>query len=193
MIKNTFQALSVGIVLSLLSPFVRAAEKDGVTLEDIVTVKDQQLKLNGMGTRVKSLVKVYVAGLYLKSTPTRDAVAVLSSEEVKRLDMHFILSWIHPTASKHELMEAFKDGLEHNCKADCSQVNVLLSELDGVVTDMKGGDKMSFVFYPDSVEVSVKGREAKVILGTAASQLILAIFLGENPPSADLKRGLLGI
>lgn len=66
-------------------------ELAGVTLPDTTTVNGSSLKLNGMGVRTKTMlkVKIYVAGLYL-ATPSYDGAAIIVADEPKQVVMHFL-------------------------------------------------------------------------------------------------------
>ncbi len=45
-----------------------AREVGGVRFEDQLTLADQALVLNGVGMRVKMIIKVYAVGLYVPRT-----------------------------------------------------------------------------------------------------------------------------
>jgi len=55
------------------------------------------------------------------------------------------------------------------------------------------GDEMTFTSRPgQGLEVHVKGALKGVIEGDDFSRAFWAIFVGDNPPTASLKSGLLG-
>ena len=68
--------VSSALAALLIAFGVRAAELEGVQLEDRVRVDGQALELNGIGIRTRVFFKVYVAGLYLphKATSARSAI-----------------------------------------------------------------------------------------------------------------------
>ena len=69
--KIASAALSAMLLAAL--PMAHAArEVGGVRFEDQLTLADQPLVLNGVGMRVKMIIKVYAVGLYV---PRRDASA----------------------------------------------------------------------------------------------------------------------
>ena len=53
------------LVFLLLCFSAKAAELDGVRLDDRVSAGKQELQLNGLALRTRFFFKVYVAGLYL--------------------------------------------------------------------------------------------------------------------------------
>src|SRR5215471_4126838 len=82
-------AVLVGSAASSLSTPVLAAELSGATLPDTLVAGDKTLKLNGLGLRKKAVFKVYVGGLYLES-PSKDASAILASDQAKAIRMQFL-------------------------------------------------------------------------------------------------------
>ena len=89
---------------------VPAGEVAGVRMPDTITVEGKTLKLNGMGLRKKVMFKVYVAGLYVE-TPTKAAEAIISSDQVKRMDLHILRS-----LKASQVTEAIEEGFEKNSK-----------------------------------------------------------------------------
>ena len=86
------KALVFALLLGLAAAFpVLAKEVAGVSLPETTTVDGKTLKLNGAGLRTKVVFKVYVLGLYLE-TPSRDATAIISSDQVKSLRMSLLRS-----------------------------------------------------------------------------------------------------
>ena len=82
-------ALVVMLVIVTLATRVPARELGGATLPDTLNAGGKILKLNGLGLRKKAVFKVYVGGLYLES-PSKDAAAILASDQAKAIRMHFL-------------------------------------------------------------------------------------------------------
>src|SRR6266536_287107 len=87
-----------------------AGEVAGVKMPDTAMVEGKTLKLNGMGLRKKLMFKVYVAGLYLEN-PSKDAAAVVSSEQIKQMRLHVLRS-----LKASQVTEAIEEGFEKNSK-----------------------------------------------------------------------------
>src|SRR5262245_62287613 len=96
--------------LLLLSLPARAAELAGATLPDTLQAGEKTLKLNGLGLRKKAVFKVYVGGLYLEA-PSKDASAILASDQPKAIRMYFLRD-----LTKAQLVEAFQEGFDANAK-----------------------------------------------------------------------------
>src|SRR5262245_4597181 len=98
------------IASALLAVSLPAGEASGVKMPDTVTVEGKTLKLNGIGLRKKLMFKVYVAGLYVE-TPTKAPEAIISSDQIKRMDLHILRS-----LKASQVTEAIEEGFEKNSK-----------------------------------------------------------------------------
>jgi hypothetical protein len=176
-------------VLSLGARSTAAAEISGIKLPDQVTVEGKTLKLNGAGLRQATILKfnVYAAGLYLENS-SRDGEAIANSDQPKSIEMVFMRE-----VSAKQMAEAFQEGFEKNCVADCAKLKPDIGKLQGLMKDMKKGDAMAFHFLPDKVEVMIRGQKAGSIGDKGFSQQLIRCWIGKNPPNAGLKEGLLGL
>ena len=80
----------IALLFALLAP-AQARTVAGVDLPDTVMVDGATLRLNGMGLRAATAlrVKAYVGGLYLEQ-PSSDAATVIDSHQRKRVTMKFL-------------------------------------------------------------------------------------------------------
>jgi len=165
-----------------------AAEISGVKLPDQVSVNGKSLKLNGAGLRQATILKinVYAAGLYLEK-PSGDGDAIANSDQSKSIEMAFMRE-----VSAKQMADAFQEGFDKNCVADCAKLKPDISKLQGLLKDMKKGETMAFHFLSDSVEVMIRGQKAGSIGDKAFSHQLIRCWIGKNPPNAGLKEGLLG-
>ena len=184
--------LSLAVSLSLgLSQPGWAATTGGSTLPDTYPVAGgKQLVLNGLGIRTVTIfnVKVYVAGLYLAQRST-DARAILASPEPKVV----LLQFLH-AASKSDIEKHYREGEQNNCghggcaPSDAADFERLIAATPAAAV----GDTLTYVITSKSVRVlsnnKLDGEFANPDLGLR----LLAGFIGETPPSEDLKRHLLG-
>ena len=104
-------ALAV-LVLAPLSPHRMLAQAGteiaGVAVPATVDAGGQTLVLNGAALRKKSIIKVYVAGLYLPAR-SQDANAILASDGPRELRMQFVRD-----VGKDKMCEAWDESLENN-------------------------------------------------------------------------------
>ena len=182
-------ALSVAVVflVSATTFNLNAATLAGVTLPDTQQVAGKTLVLNGMGIRTKYMVKVYVGGLYLEQKSS-DANAIMKSDSPKQIVMKFLHG-----ASKSQMADAFNEGFRDNSpeamKTMKSQIDQLIGGLDAVKT----GDTMVFTYVPGTgSSLAINGQNKVTIADPAFAPVLLSVWLGPKPPTADLKKGMLG-
>jgi len=179
---------AIAVALAMLVPMAWAGELAGVDLPDEMTVSDATLKLNGMGLRKKLWVKVYVAGLYLEQTTT-DAATAVGSEQVKRVVMHFLTD----KAKKAKMDAAWVEGFEKNSPAEFAALSDRVDIFKDYFGNMKNGDVIEVTVAPgQGAEVLLNGQVKGTIEGDDFAQALLRVWLGDEPPSEDLKVGMLG-
>jgi hypothetical protein len=182
-------SLAFVLVVSAVSPLRTAAlagELSGITLPDTLKAGEKTLKLNGLGLRKKSVFKVYVGGLYLES-PSKDAGAILASDQAKAIRMHFLRD-----LTKAQLVEAFLEGFEANAKDKAAQ-KAAFDKMLALVPDVKEGTTMTFAYLPGKgTTLSAGSKELGVFEGKGFADAVFSIWLGPKPPSEDLKKGMLG-
>jgi len=190
--RNALKLLLLGVcavaAISLSARSASAAEISGIKLPDQVTVEGNTLKLNGTGLRQATILKinVYAAGLYLENS-SKDGESIATSDQPKGIEMVFMRD-----VSAKQMAEAFQEGFEKNCVADCARLKPDIGKLQGLMKDMKKGDAMAFHFLPDKVEVMIRGQKVGSIGDKGFSQQLIRCWIGKNPPNAGLKEGLLG-
>ena len=189
--KRSITLLSIGVCvlagwsLAALLATAVGGELAGVTLPDTLKAGDKTLKLNGLGLRKKSIVKVYVGGLYLES-PSKDAGAVLMADQSKAIRMHFLRD-----LSKAQLVEAFQEGFAANVK-DKTPSKAAFERMLNLVPDVKEGSTLTFTYLPGKGTTLTAGTtELGLFEGKAFADAVFAIWLGPKPPSDELKKGML--
>ena len=165
-----------------------AADVAGVKLQDQVTVEGKSLKLNGTGLRQATIlrVNVYAAGLYLATTGS-DGEAIANSDQPKAIEMAFLRD-----VTAKQMAEAFQEGFDKNCVADCARLKPEIGKLQGLLKDMKKGETMGFHFTSDGVQMMIRGQKVGSLGDKAFSHQLIRCWIGKNPPNAGLKDGLLG-
>ena len=178
------------VVLALVVVPVAAMELAGVTLPDTTTVNGSSLKLNGMGVRTKTMlkVKVYVAGLYL-TTPSHDAAAIVAADEAKQVLMHFL----YKKVEKDKLTEAWREGFANNSATVLPALKARLDEFCALWPDMASGERAVITYLPGTgTRLELNGKEAGVIPGKDFADALFAVWLGTKPADTGLKEGILG-
>jgi Chalcone isomerase-like len=180
----SFAALTF-VLLSLFQ--LHAATLAGVTMPDTAQVGSTNLVLNGLGLRSKYMVKVYVAGLYLEQKSS-DAGAIIKADAPKRIVMQFLHG-----VSKSEMADAFNEGFNDNSpdavKTMKPDIDRFLAAVDGV----KVGEQMVLTYVPGTgTTLAINGKDKVTIAGPAFGQVIFSVWLGPKPPTAAVKKGMLG-
>jgi len=176
-------------IAALLLPaaLLLAGEAAGVKMPDTVTVEGKTLRLNGIGLRKKVMFKVYVAGLYLENS-SRDAAAVVSSEQIKQMRLHVLRS-----LKASQVTEAIEEGFEKNSKQQMGNLKDRLKKFDAMFSDVKDGDQILMTYGPGKgTSVSIKGVEKGTVEGKDFADALYNVWLGQNPVQEDLKKALLG-
>ncbi len=178
-LASLFAALSV-------SPTAEAGTLAGVTMPDSITVGGEGLVLNGMGLREKYFIDVYVGGLYLPAAST-DAATIIMDDVPKRIILHFVYSQV----GADKLIDAWEDGFE--AQGSPAALRPKYDQLAGMMNDVSSGEEIVFDYVPGTgLSVTVAGANRGTITGTSFMQSFVAVFVGTSPPTAKLKRGMLG-
>jgi hypothetical protein len=174
-----------------LASTAAAATLDGVTLPDTYAVDGQSLVLNGIGLRTLTIfqIRAYVAGLYLPQ-PSHDAQQILASTGPKVIILKFIRG-----ASKERIERQYRAGEAVNCgdggcdPADEGDFERLVAAAPAV----SPGDTSTYVFTSKSVRVFANDRMIDEFTNRDLAFRLLSGFIGNRPPSQELRRQLLGL
>ena len=180
--------LAVCIAISMLqTPPALCGNLDGITMPETATVGEKALKLNGMGTRKATFlkIKVYVMGLYLEEK-SQDGPAIAASDQAKRIVMHFVRG-----VAESDLQDAWQEGFEKNT-TNLDSIKDQAHQFHGMQASMEEGEQIVIDFLDDTTTVTVKGEVKGTIIGREFQKILLLIWLGTEPPNQDLKDGVLG-
>ena len=133
--------------------------------------------------------KVYVAGLYGKA-PSSTADDWLNSSDPQSLVLVFLRSVDGKTLS-----EAWTEGFTKNCGEVCESEKANITAFNKLMVDVKDGSRLQLDFDAKGVEVTMIGKTKSTgrIDSVAFRKALLSIFIGQHPPTEDLKKGLLGL
>jgi len=164
-----------------------AATLAGVTVPDTALVNTTPLVLNGVGLRTKFFFKIYVGGLYLtQKASTTDAVLAQTGPD--RLLMHMIYA-----VDRRQFADAWHDGFKDNNPQMSSAVKADVEQFIAYFGNSKKGDVITLDYVPgQGTRVSWNGTSRGNIPGEDFHKALLNVFLGPEPPTRALKKGLLG-
>jgi hypothetical protein len=187
--KSASMGCVLASLLMLTTTAARAKECLGVSFPDRMRVDSSDLALNGLGVRKATFLKVnvYVAALYA-GKPSRDPKALVAGGGPDELILHFVRN-----VGVDDLTKAWNEGFERNSKQQLPALKERITKLNGWMSDMKTGQRLSFIRRPGvGIEVGVDGTAKGTIEGDDFARALLSIWLGETPPNPELKKGLLG-
>jgi len=173
--------LSLFFCLSLF-----CAQAEDFTFPATQTVQGKKLILNGTGWRKAFLgIKVYHAGLYLTGQ-SLDGEQVINSNEVRQIAMKFSRD-----VGLEKITSSYKEGLEKN-GVDLKTIEAPFNKFISLLSDIKENDLLALTFTPAKVIISINNVDKGSVDNDLLGKGLLRIWLGKNPPSEDLKIGLLG-
>jgi hypothetical protein len=179
------------LVWCWLASNAAAATLEGITIPDSYPVDEQPLVLNGIGLRTLTIfnIRIYVAGLYL-SRPNHDAQQILASPGPKVI----LLKFIH-AGSKERVEKQYRVGEEQNCRnGGCDPSDRKdFERLVAAAPAVNPGDTSTFVFTENRVRVLANDRVIGDFADRDLAYQLLAGFIGDHPPSQELRRQLLGL
>jgi hypothetical protein len=168
---------------------VHGKECKGVSFPEQMQTEGGTLKLNGLGLRQATVLKVnvYVAALYVAQT-SPDANAILKSDAPRQLVLHFVRD-----VGRADLNKSWDEDFEKNAKSDLPVLKERIEAFKGLMADMKTGQRLRFAYKPGAgTQVGVNGTVKGTIAGDDFGRALFSIWLGSRPPNPGLKAGLLG-
>jgi len=167
-----------------------AMQLHGVEMIDQLQLGEHKLQLNGMGLREATIFNfpVYVSGLYLEK-PSHNPSEILKSDQMKRVQLHFVRD-----VDAKDIRHAWDDAFRKNSGGDLESLRAPLEKLQALVSDMKKGEAIGINIYPERVDISKNARRiGSVEVSRRFGEVLLASWLGPEPPNEELKVGMLGL
>jgi hypothetical protein len=168
---------------------VYGREVAGVVVpEEISGGEGGALYLNGAGVRSKFFLKIYIAELYLQH-PSSEATAVIGDEGQKIMVMHFI----YDEVTKEKLTDAWNEGFKANIdQQQLASLQERIIKFNSMFDTVKRGDRVILEYLPGKgTRVIIRNQEKGLIAGKDFSDALLAIWLGKEPVSSELRKELL--
>jgi hypothetical protein len=181
-----------GLILAVISfvglSVANAADLEGVSMPDTRVVDGARVWLNGIGLRTFSVlgIRIYVAGLYLERR-NGDPDTILHSQERKLLIIRFLRD-----VDAEDARKAWRESFEQNCTPPCYLDPRDMQQFLAAVPSVHRGDDSALLFTSRGVHITFNGRLMGDIGDPRFAQLMLATFIGREPPTPRLKRELLG-
>ena len=183
----------LGSLLFIISLTASAINVAGETVPEKIQVDEQQLVLNGAGSRVMARIfHVYVIALYLpeKKHAIED---VLAETVAKRLTLNFLFD-----GKTTQLLDAtHKLLVENHSEEELKKLDIGWKEFAApfeTLTDIHKGDQYSFDYNPKTgMKISVNEKMIGQVTELGFMRAFLKVWLGDKPAQADLKDRLMGL
>ncbi|MFO0596263.1 MAG: chalcone isomerase family protein [Myxococcaceae bacterium] len=173
-------------LLSLLAVPAFAAELEGVTSADTMTVEGKTLNLNGMGLRRKFVFNVYVASLYVENKST-SGPDILKADAVRRVEMKMLRDLDQKT-----IVEAIRTGFEKNAGKSMEGLKERLDKFVEKIPDLKKGQSLVVQYVPGK-GTTVEGVSGSYVAdGKDFADALFSVWIGQSPVDDNLKKGMLG-
>lgn len=174
------------LTAALLAAPAFAAELEGVTSADSMTVEGKTLTLNGMGLRRKFIINVYVASLYVEHA-SKNAGDILKADEVRRVELKMLRDLDQKT-----IVEAIRTGFEKNAGKNMDALKERLDKFVEKIPDVKKGAALVVQYVPGKGTRVEGGKDSYVAEGKDFADALFSVWIGASPVDDGLKKGMLG-
>jgi hypothetical protein len=167
-----------------------AKQYAGGALPDSIEIDGKQLRLNGVGLREATILRigVYVAGLYLEQ-PSADARWIIETETLKQVRLALLRD-----VPRADLVEQLGLAFRRAAGRDLRTLEASFERLSGWIPELRKNDIFSVTYRPGrGLEIGHGSLTLGTIDGPNFARVVFAIWLGDTPPNPGLKSGLLGI
>lgn len=177
------------LLLLLLSFSALAADTAGVVFPERWTLDKTELLKNGEGLREFGVMglDIYAVALYLQK-PERDARRVLDSSAPRVIHMQFFRG-----IGRDDLRKAWAYGFEQNCAPPCVLPQKELAAFQAFIPDWRRGDTETYEFYAEYMNLRSNGKLIGSVHGKDFVRLLLSTWIGDAPPTPELRAALLGL
>ncbi|MAD43935.1 MAG: chalcone isomerase [Oceanospirillaceae bacterium] len=181
---RTLTALLVAVAFSAS---LHATEINDVDIDDVLSAGNQELVLNGAGTRSKFFFDVYVAALYLKNSHD-DAQAIIDADEPMAIRLYITSDLI----TSERMANSTRDGFVRSTDGNIAPIEDKIEELiKAFKDDIEEGDVFDLVYTPEAgVTVYKDGDVESSVQGLAFKKALFGIWLSDNPIQKSLRKAL---
>lgn len=172
----------------LMTAPVLAGTLQGVTLPDSKEVGGKTLMLTGLGLRKVSIVKVYVAGLWV-AEKGQSGERILATDTPRHAEMHWLRG-----GGKDKICAGWYDGLTDNTPDASADLRAQFDTLCSYMQDAEKSDVFAFTYVPGTgTTVTINDDDKGTLEGRAFADALFATWIGPKPgPGAKFKKALLG-
>lgn len=177
----------LGLLLFIVAS-TAAFSSHAADLPPRIQAGEHRLVLNGQGVRTKTLMQLYVAGLYL-TNPSNDASQVIAANEPMALRIQITSGFV----SQKNLVESLEDGFKNATGGKTQNIQEHIVRFRECFNeDIKKGDVFDMVYVPKhGVIVNKNGKLKGVVPSLEFKRALYGIWLSDQPADSSLKQALL--
>ncbi len=148
------------------------------------------LKLNGAGIRSMLWIDLYAGGLYLQKK-SKDPLKILDADETMVIKLNIVSGFV----TQKKMIKAVKDGFEKATFGNTKPLQDRISKFIKFFNEpIVRNDIFDIAYIKDEgVKAFKNGKELGVIKGRDFKYALFKIWLGDEPASEDVKKGMLGL
>ena len=183
--RTVAAAVCIFILAAAYPGDAAAATNKGVHFEEEMTVGGELLSLHGIGLlKWKYVVNVYLVGLY---KPAGVPVDQVLKDVPKRLEYYFFVDMKASDFQDTGFQLMAQNVGEQKAKSLAPE----LEAFNSLYQDVKAGQRYTFTYLPGrGIEMALDGQVLGQVRGDEFAAAYLSIWLGPNPVSRGLQKGL---
>ncbi len=180
---------TLAFVCSIVTTVFAQIPVGRTVMEYEVDYEGTTLKMNGAGVRSMLFIELYSGGLYLQEKSS-DPIAIAYDDETMAIRIKITSKLI----KRETMLSAIEEGFEKATEGKTGPLKDRIAKIrDYYAKPIKKGDLLELVYIKDKgIVCYMNSKELGVIEGQDFKFALFKIWLGENPASENLKKGMLG-
>lgn len=175
--------VSLLFAATCLIPCAAAAD-----LPSQIQAGEHRLVLNGSGARTKTLLQLYVAGLYLTES-TAEPAKIIAADEPMAIRIKITSGFV----SRSNLVESLEEGFKASTGGNTSRIRAEIDKFrECFQGDIAKNDIIDLLYLPThGVIVNKNSKVQGVVPGIEFKQALFGVWLSNSPADKTLKQALL--
>ncbi len=186
--KNITLVVVALISLTSATAQIRVGSKAVLPYEQ--TFADTDLKLNGAGLREMLWIDLYAGGLYLQGK-SKDPNTILDADETMAIKLNIVSGFV----TQKKMIKAVQDGFTKATYGNTKALDERIKKFTKFFSEPIIKNDIFDLVYVKGIGVKAykNDKELGVIEGRDFKYALFKIWLGDEPASESLKKGMLGL
>lgn len=162
---------------------------EGKAFPNTLSTEKGDLVLNGGGVREKMWIDVYVAALYLTAKNT-NGTDIVNADKEMAVRLHIVSGMVN----SENMSEAVNEGFTKSTGGNTAPIKDKIDAFIKVFAEpIKVDDIFKLVYLPgEGVKIYKNEVYKSTVTGLDFKKALFGIWLGNDPVSGSLKKGMLG-